>query len=445
MAVAVLIYTISRSGSPGSGGGNHANAAGSRLILAGIGIAAALNAVVNFLMTRADIRTAAEALIWLNGSLNSASWDRAGVLALALLVLVPAAAVLAGPLRLLELGDDAAAGLGIRVDITRLGVVAVAVALAAVATAAAGPVAFVAFLAGPIARRFTGKASLPASAFVGASIVLAADYFAANFAPLLLDGQRRVVENLTAEIPEGRVTMIVGANACGKSTLLRGLSRLLKPAGGTVTLDGKDIHSRPARELARILGLLPQHSTAPDGILVRDLVGRGRYPHQGFFRSWSTDDHLAVQRALEATETLELAERNVDELSGGQRQRVWIAMALAQETDVLLLDEPTTYLDLAHQVEVLDLVTDLNRKRGTTVAIVLHDLNLAARYADHVIAMKDGAVAALGSPEDVVTEDLVREVFGLESRVIPDPVSGTPLILPIGRHHATANELELVS
>ena len=238
--------------------------------------------------------------------------------------------------------------------------------------------------------------------------------------------QRCVVDGLTAEIPEGKVTMIVGANACGKSTLLRGLSRLLKPAAGVVTLDGKDIHSRPARELARTLGLLPQHPTAPDGIAVRDLVGRGRYPHQGFFRSWSPDDDAAVQRALEATETLELADRNVDELSGGQRQRVWIAMALAQETDVLLLDEPTTYLDLAHQVEVLDLVTDLNRKRGTTVAIVLHDLNLAARYADHVIAMKAGGIVALGAPENVVTEKLVRTVFGLESRVIPDPVSGTP-------------------
>lgn len=261
--------------------------------------------------------------------------------------------------------------------------------------------------------------------------------------------QRCVVDGLTADIPEGKVTMIVGANACGKSTLLRGLSRLLKPAGGTVTLDGKDIHSRPARELARTLGLLPQHPTAPDGIAVRDLVGRGRYPHQGFFRSWSPGDSshhdLAVQRALEATETLELAERNVDELSGGQRQRVWIAMALAQETEVLLLDEPTTYLDLAHQVEVLDLVTDLNRKRGTTVAIVLHDLNLAARYADHIIAMKNGAVVALGDPSAVVTEELVRSVFGLESRVIPDPVSGTPLIIPIGRHHTAATELELVS
>jgi iron complex transport system ATP-binding protein len=248
--------------------------------------------------------------------------------------------------------------------------------------------------------------------------------------------QRTVIDGLSVEIPEGKVTLIVGANACGKSTLLRGLSRLLKPASGMVTLDGEDIHTRPAREVARTLGLLPQHPTAPDGITVRDLVGRGRYPHQGFFRSWSEKDDAAVQRALDATETLELAGRNVDELSGGQRQRAWIAMALAQETDVLLLDEPTTYLDLAHQVEVLDLITDLNRKRGTTVAIVLHDLNLAARYADHVIAMKAGRIAAEGASGDVVTEELVRDVFGLDSRVVSDPVSGTPLIIPLGRHHA---------
>jgi iron complex transport system ATP-binding protein len=249
-------------------------------------------------------------------------------------------------------------------------------------------------------------------------------------------GQRTVIEGLTAEIPAGKITMIVGANACGKSTLLRGLSRLLKPASGTVTLDGKDIHARPARQLARSLGLLPQHPTAPDGITVRDLVGRGRYPHQGFFRSRSADDERAVQEALTATETLELADRNVDELSGGQRQRVWIAMALAQETDVLLLDEPTTYLDLAHQVEVLDLITDLNRERGTTVVIVLHDLNLAARYADHVIAMKNGRIVAEGAAREVVTENMVKNVFGLDCRIAPDPVSGAPLIIPLGRHHA---------
>ncbi|MBO0897597.1 MULTISPECIES: ABC transporter ATP-binding protein [Arthrobacter] len=249
-------------------------------------------------------------------------------------------------------------------------------------------------------------------------------------------GERLVVDGLSVTLPAGQITIIVGANACGKSTLLRGLSRLLKPAGGTVLLGGRDIHSRPAREVARTLGLLPQTPVAPDGITVADLVGRGRYPHQGWFRQWTPGDDDAVAAALEATGTLDLAERNVDELSGGQRQRVWIAMALAQETRILLLDEPTTFLDVTHQIEVLDLITDLNRRAGTTVAIVLHDLNLAARYADHLIAMKSGAVAAQGAPADVVTEDLVRDVFGLESRVIPDPVSGTPMVVPIGRHHA---------
>lgn len=249
-------------------------------------------------------------------------------------------------------------------------------------------------------------------------------------------GERVVVDGLSVTLPAGRITIIVGANACGKSTLLRGMSRLLKPAGGVVLLGDRDIHARPAREVARTLGLLPQTPTAPDGITVADLVGRGRYPHQGWFRQWTPDDDDAVAAALEATGTLDLAERNVDELSGGQRQRVWIAMALAQETEILLLDEPTTFLDVTHQIEVLDLVTDLNRRAGTTVAIVLHDLNLAARYADHLIAMKSGAIAAQGAPADILTEDLVRDVFGLESRVIEDPVSGTPMVVPLGRHHA---------
>ena len=247
---------------------------------------------------------------------------------------------------------------------------------------------------------------------------------------------RRVVEDLTVELPAGKVTVIVGANACGKSTLLRGLARLLKPAAGTVLLDGKDIHSLSTRAVAKTLGLLPQTPVAPDGIAVADLVGRGRYPHQGWFRQWNTDDDAAVASALRLTNTLELSDRNVDELSGGQRQRVWIAMALAQQTDILLLDEPTTFLDVTHQIEVLDLITDLNRSAGTTVAIVLHDLNLAARYADHLIAMKDGRIAAEGAPLDVVTEKTVAEVFGLDSRVIPDPVAGTPMVVPVGRHHS---------
>jgi iron complex transport system ATP-binding protein len=248
-------------------------------------------------------------------------------------------------------------------------------------------------------------------------------------------GGRPVVQDLTVSLPPGKVSIIVGANACGKSTLLRGLARLLRPGTGTVLLDGKDIHARSTREVAKVLGLLPQSPVAPDGLTVAELVGRGRYPHQGWFRQWTARDEEAVRTALAATDTLELAGRGVDELSGGQRQRVWIAMALAQETDILLLDEPTTFLDVTHQVEVLDLVTDLNRNRGTTVAIVLHDLNLAARYADHLVAMKAGQVVAEGAPSTVVTRELVAEVFGLESRIIDDPVSGTPMVVPVGRYH----------
>jgi iron complex transport system ATP-binding protein len=247
---------------------------------------------------------------------------------------------------------------------------------------------------------------------------------------------RTVVEDLSVELPGGKVTIIVGPNACGKSTLLRGMARLVKPEAGVVSLDGTDIHSLPTKAVARTLGLLPQTPTAPDGITVADLVGRGRYPHQGWFRQWTADDDDAVAQALRTTGTMDLAARTVDELSGGQRQRVWIAVVLAQRTDILLLDEPTTFLDVTHQVEVLDLITDLNRTAGTTVAMVLHDLNLAARYADHLIAMKDGRIAAAGAPADVVTEATVASVFGLGSEVLVDPVSGTPLVVPVGRHHA---------
>ena len=251
---------------------------------------------------------------------------------------------------------------------------------------------------------------------------------------------RRVVEDLSVAIPSGRVTVIVGANACGKSTLLRGLARLLAPSDGVVLLDGKDISALPTREVALVLGLLPQAPIAPEGITVADLVGRGRYPHQGWFRQWTADDDAAVADALTQTGVLDLAGRSVDELSGGQRQRVWIAMALAQRTDLLLLDEPTTFLDVAHQVEVLDLLADLNRDLGRTIVMVLHDLNLAARYADHLVAMKDGRIVAEGAPADVVTERVVTEVFGLACRVVPDPVAGTPMVVPIGRHRVAPPE-----
>ena len=250
-------------------------------------------------------------------------------------------------------------------------------------------------------------------------------------------GDRTIVDKLSIEIPPGKFTVIVGANACGKSTLLRGLARLLAPSAGTVYLDGRAIHQMPTREVATLLGVLPQTPVAPDGITVADLVGRGRYPHQGWFRQWVAADDAAVATALQATDTLDLAGRAVDELSGGQRQRVWIAMALAQETELLLLDEPTTFLDINHQVEVLDLLTDLNRSRGTTIVMVLHDLNLAARYSDHLVALAGGVIRAQGSPAEVLTEQVVRDVFGIASRVVVDEVSGTPLMLPIGRHHSS--------
>ncbi len=246
---------------------------------------------------------------------------------------------------------------------------------------------------------------------------------------------RTVIDGLDLTVAPGRITAIVGPNACGKSTLLRSMSRLLAPREGRVLLDGKLVHKMPAKELACTLGLLPQSPIAPEGITVSDLVGRGRQPHQGLFSRWTHADDVAVAAALDATGTTELADRPVDELSGGQRQKVWIAMALAQQTDLLLLDEPTTFLDVAHQVEVLDLLTDLNRSRGATVVMVLHDLNLAARYADHLIAIADGNVHASGTPHEVLTEDVVRVVFGIDSKVIGDPTSGKPLMLPIGRHH----------
>jgi iron complex transport system ATP-binding protein len=243
-----------------------------------------------------------------------------------------------------------------------------------------------------------------------------------------------VVEGLDLRVPPGRITGIVGANACGKSTLLRAMSRLLRPKAGHVLLDDRDIYHMPTKQLARTLGLLPQSPIAPEGITVADLVGRGRYPHQRLFSRWSAEDTAAVGAALEATSTTELSERTMDELSGGQRQRVWIAMALAQKTDILLLDEPTTFLDVSHQIEILDLLVDFNRSRGTTIVMVLHDLNLAARYCDELVAMADRRIFASGDPEGVLTEESVRTVFGINSRVIADPTSGKPLMLPLGRH-----------
>ncbi|RKS05965.1 iron complex transport system ATP-binding protein [Nocardiopsis sp. Huas11] len=245
---------------------------------------------------------------------------------------------------------------------------------------------------------------------------------------------RVVLEDVDVDVPPGRTTVIVGANACGKSTLLRTLSRLISPRSGSVLLDGESVHRMRTRDLARRLGILPQSPTAPEGMTVLELVTRGRSPHQSMWRQWSASDSAAVRLALTATGLTDLADRPVDQLSGGQRQRAWIAMSLAQDTPTLLLDEPTTFLDLAHQIEVLDLIADLNHAGDRTVVMVLHDLNHAGRYADHIIAMKDGAIVAEGPPGEVITTDLVADVFGLRCEVISDPLSGTPLVVPFGRH-----------
>ncbi|GAA5150610.1 ABC transporter ATP-binding protein [Nocardioides marinquilinus] len=245
---------------------------------------------------------------------------------------------------------------------------------------------------------------------------------------------KRVVHGVHLSVPPGRVTAIVGANGCGKSTLLRGLGRIMRPVDGQVELDGTDLRRLRPKQVARVLGLLPQQPTAPEGITVAALVARGRHPHQGAFRRHQATDDEAVARALALTDTHELAGRRVDELSGGQRQRVWVAMMLAQDPQVMLLDEPTTYLDIAHQVDLLDLLAELNEGRGTTVVMVLHDLNLAARYAHHLVVMARGRVVQEGAPSEVLTEECVHEAFGMASRVIADPVSGSPLVLPLGRH-----------
>jgi iron complex transport system ATP-binding protein len=251
---------------------------------------------------------------------------------------------------------------------------------------------------------------------------------------------RPVVDHLDVVVPDNSFTVIVGANGCGKSTLLRGLARMLNPSTGTVQLDGESIRSLPSKEVARRLGLLPQGPTAPEGITVADLVGRGRYPHQGLFRQWSDADERAVAEAMRQTGVDELADTPVDELSGGQRQRAWIAMALAQQTDILLLDEPTTFLDIAHQIDVLDLCADLHEHHGRTLVAVLHDLNHACRYATHLVALKGGRIVAEGEPAAVVTADLVRDVFGLACRVVEDPETGSPLIIPARRQSRRPTE-----
>lgn len=249
---------------------------------------------------------------------------------------------------------------------------------------------------------------------------------------------KTVLEEISLTIPSNKISVIIGANASGKSTLLKTLARLIKPASGEITLDGMPIDKIPTKKLARILGLLPQSPIVPEGISITDLVGRGRFPHQSLFSGWTKKDYDAVTEAMRIMDITELANRDIDELSGGQRQRVWIAMALAQQTDILFLDEPTTFLDITYQIEILDLLTDLNQKYGTTIVMVLHDINLSARYADNIFALYKGKLVAQGEPLEVITSNLVKEVFGLECMVVKDPVSGSPSVVPIGRHHANS-------
>ncbi|MCM3162558.1 ABC transporter ATP-binding protein [Metabacillus litoralis] len=246
---------------------------------------------------------------------------------------------------------------------------------------------------------------------------------------------KTILHDVSISIPSNKISIIIGANGCGKSTLLKTMARLIKPTSGQVTLGGKSIHSIPPKQLARVVGLLPQSPIVPEGITVSDLVGRGRFPHQSFLKGWTKKDYEAVAEAMEMMKITEFADRHIDELSGGQRQRVWIAMALAQQTDILFLDEPTTYLDITYQVEILDLLTDLNQKYGTTIVMVLHDINLSARYADHIFALHKGKLVAEGAPKEVITSELIEDIFGLNCTVVEDPVSGSPSVVPIGRHH----------
>lgn len=251
---------------------------------------------------------------------------------------------------------------------------------------------------------------------------------------------KTVIHGVDLAIPSNQISVIIGANGCGKSTLLKTLARLIKPISGKITLDGKPISKFPPKQLARVVGLLPQSPIVPEGISVADLVGRGRFPHQSLLSGWTKKDYEAVAEAMEIMDITEFANHNIDELSGGQRQRVWIAMALAQQTDILFLDEPTTFLDITYQVEILDLLTDLNRRHGTTIVMVLHDINLSARYADHIISLVEGKLVAEGAPSDVITSTMVKDIFGLDCTVVEDPLSGSPLVVPRGRYHVHASE-----
>lgn len=448
-----------------------------RLIIIGIGVRAMLVAFNTWLLLKASLETALTAGLWNAGSLNGLTWAKTSPSAPIIILMLIAAALLVRRMRLLEMGDDTACALGVSVERSRLLMMLVAVVLTAAATALAGPISFIALVAPHIARRISGTArwGLTQAALCGALLLLAADLCAQQlFMPyqlpvgvvtvslggiylivLLIQESRKkmnesvarlrgeqltlgygkytVAENLTVEIPDGHFTAIIGPNGCGKSTLLRTLSRLMTPAHGHVWLDGEHIQHYASKEVARRIGLLAQNATTPGDITVQELVARGRYPHQPLFTRWRKEDEEAVTKAMQATGITHLADQSVDTLSGGQRQRAWIAMVLAQETAIMLLDEPTTWLDISHQIDLLELLSELNREKGYTLAAVLHDLNQACRYASHLIALREGKIVAQGAPKEIVTAELIERIYGLRCMIIDDPVAGTPLVVPLGR------------
>ncbi|WP_285767653.1 ABC transporter ATP-binding protein [Peribacillus sp. SI8-4] len=258
-------------------------------------------------------------------------------------------------------------------------------------------------------------------------------------------GDKLIINDMNLKIPKGEITVFIGANGCGKSTLLRSVARLLKPQAGSIALEGKAISSMSSKDIARKMAILPQSPTAPEGLTVYQLVKQGRYPYQSWLRQWSTEDEEKVQKAIDATNLSELKDRAVDELSGGQRQRAWIAMTLAQDTDIILLDEPTTYLDMTHQIEILDLLFDLNELEDRTIVMVLHDLNLACRYADNLVAVKDGEIHAEGRPEDIITSGLVQQVFGMECQIAFDPIFGSPMCIPFGKGRYAQSRVKVLA
>ncbi len=430
-----------------------------------------------WLLLKASLETALTAGLWNAGSLNGLTWAKTSPSAPIIILMLIAATLLVRRMRLLEMGDDTACALGVSVERSRLLMMLVAVVLTAAATALAGPISFIALVAPHIARRISGTArwgltqggAVRSAVTAGGRSLRPTTVYAVStsgwrryrqprrYLPYRLVnsgvsqkmtesvarlrgeqltpgyGKYTVAENLTVEIPDGHFTAIIGPNGCGKSTLLRTLSRLMTPAHGHVWLDGEHIQHYASKEVARRIGLLAQNATTPGDITVQELVARGRYPHQPLFTRWRKEDEEAVTKAMQATGITHLADQSVDTLSGGQRQRAWIAMVLAQETAIMLLDEPTTWLDISHQIDLLELLSELNREKGYTPAAVLHDLNQACRYASHLIALREGKIVAQGAPKEIVTAELIERIYGLRCMIIDDPVAGTPLVVPLGR------------